>query len=194
MAVTYDGRHLRTYLDGQKIGEKAQRGALGGNGSAPAFFGSSAGKEVFEGAIDEVEVHGVALSDQQVASLAGGSRGESFPLPAGYWRFDGSVDNEIVGEVRLPKNQVVLVGGTLISRMDKYGYFEHAATVSWPHHDISFRNLGWAADDVFGTARSEFGSAHNTRSWQPPKNQRGFGFEKLRAQLAETDPATIIVG
>ena len=104
------------------------------------------------------------------------------------------MDNEIVGEVRLPKNQVVLVGGTLISRMDKYGYFEHAATVSWPHHDISFRNLGWAADDVFGTARSEFGSAHNTRSWQPPKNQRGFGFEKLRAQLDETDPATIIVG
>ena len=194
VAVTYDGRHLRTYLDGQKIGEKAQRGALGGNGSAPAFFGSSAGKEVFEGAIDEVEVHGVALSNQQVASLAGGSRGESFPRPAGYWRFNGSVDNEIVGEVRLPKNQVVLVGGTLISRMDKYGYFEHAATVSWPHHDISFRNLGWAADDVFGTARSEFGSAHNTRSWQPPKNQRGFGFEKLRAQLAETDPATIIVG
>ncbi|MEC9054135.1 MAG: hypothetical protein VX633_02435, partial [Verrucomicrobiota bacterium] len=78
--------------------------------------------------------------------------------------------------------------------MDKHGYLEHAITVNWPGHDISFRNLGWPADDVFGTARSEFGSAHNTRSWQPPKGQTGFGFEKLKGQLAETRPSTIIIG
>lgn len=93
-----------------------------------------------------------------------------------------------------PSNRIALLGGTLVSRMDKYGFFEAAVTVRWPHHDIGFRNLGWPADDVFGTARSEFGSAHNTRSWQPPKGERGFGFEKLKKQLGEAKPSTIIVG
>lgn len=92
------------------------------------------------------------------------------------------------------RNRVVLLGGTMISRMDVHGFFETAITVAWPQHDIGFRNLGWPGDDVFGTARSEFGSAQNTRSWQPPKGQRGFGFEKLKKQLAEARPTTLVVG
>lgn len=134
-------------------------------------------------------------------------RGEALPHGATvWWKVRGYDDKEEAGPWSAPqalkvpaqeddsRNQVVLVGGTLISRMDKHGYLEHAITVNWPGHDISFRNLGWPADDVFGTARSEFGSAHNTRSWQPPKGQTGFGFEKLKGQLAETRPSTIIVG
>ena len=134
-------------------------------------------------------------------------RGEALPHGATvWWKVRGYDDKEEAGPWSAPqalkvpaqeddsRNQVVLVGGTLISRMDKHGYLEHAITVNWPGHDISFRNLGWPADDVFGTARSEFGSAHNTRSWQPPKGQTGFGFEKLKGQLEETRPATIIVG
>jgi len=123
-----------------------------------------------------------------------------------WWKVRGFNEKEEAGpwsesqELKVPdreetgRNQVVLVGGTLVSRMDKHSYLEHAITVNWPGHDISFRNLGWPADDVFGTARSEFGSAHNTRSWQPPKGQTGFGFEKLKGQLAETQPSTIMIG
>jgi len=134
-------------------------------------------------------------------------RGEALSDGAAvWWKVRGFDDKEKAGPwsepqaLKVPdqeeesRNQVVLVGGTLISRMDKHGYLEHAITVNWPGHDISFRNLGWPADDVFGTARSEFGSAHNTRSWQPPKGQTGFGFEKLKGQLAETRPSTIIIG
>ena len=134
-------------------------------------------------------------------------RGEALSDGAAvWWKVRGFDDKEKAGPwsepqaLKVPdqeeesRNQVVLVGGTLISRMDKHGYLEHAITVNWPGHDISFRNLGWPADDVFGTARSEFGSAHNTRSWQPPKGQNGFGFEKLKGQLAETRPSTIIIG
>lgn len=95
---------------------------------------------------------------------------------------------------REARNRVVLLGGTMISRMDNHGFLETAITVAWPQHDISFRNLGWPGDDVFGTARSEFGSAQNTRSWMPPKGQRGFGFEKLKEQLAEAQPTTLVVG
>ena len=123
-----------------------------------------------------------------------------------WWKVRGFGDKDEAGSWSEPQvlevpageetrsNQVVLVGGTLISRMDRHGYLEHAITVNWPQHNISFRNLGWPADDVFGTARSEFGSAHNTRSWQPPKGQTGFGFEKLKGQLVETQPSTIMVG
>ena len=91
-------------------------------------------------------------------------------------------------------NNIVLVGGTLISSMEKYGYLETAITLNWPHHDIRFRNLGWPGDDVVGTARSEFGSAHNTRSWQPPNAKEGFGYEVLMGQVERANPTTLIIG
>ena len=90
-------------------------------------------------------------------------------------------------------NRIVLLGGTLIANMEKYGYFETAITSRWPNHDISFRNLAWPGDDVFGTARSQFGSAHNTKSWQPPEAEEGFGFEVLRKQIASAKPGSILI-
>ncbi len=116
---------------------------------------------------------------------------------AGDWSAPGKIEvpaKEAADVADVPRNRIVLLGGTLISRMEKYGSFETAVTVRWPHHNISVRNLGWPADNVFGTARSEFGSAQNTRSWQPPKGQQGFGFEKLKKQLGDAQPSTVIVG
>ena len=194
IAVTFDQKYLRLYVDGKKIGEKEQPGALGGNGSARAYMGSFGSREHFEGGIDEVEVYTEALTDKQIAGLFSGNVEGSIPVPVGHWKFENSVRNEVTAVKEIVRNRVALVGGTLISRMDKYGYLENALTVHWPQHDISFRNLGWPADDVFGTARSEFGSAHNTRSWQPPKGQSGYGFAKLKSQLAEVQPSAIIVG
>ncbi|SVD78305.1 uncharacterized protein METZ01_LOCUS431159, partial [marine metagenome] len=67
--------------------------------------------------------------------------------------------------VEVKVSRVVLLGGNLIHGMEDHGFFETAVTARWPHHDLTFRNIGWPADDVFGTARGEFGSARNTRSW-----------------------------
>ena len=88
----------------------------------------------------------------------------------------------------------MFVGGSLVHGMEKNAYLEAALTARWPHHDITFRNLGWPADDVFGTARGEFGSAHNTRSWKPPGNEAGFGYSELLKQVREAKPTTLIVG
>ena len=90
-------------------------------------------------------------------------------------------------------NRIILLGDSLISRMEKFGYFETAATMHWPHHDIAFRNLGWPGDDVFGTARAEFKDGRNTRSWEPgPAN--GTGYQILLQQVKDSKPRTIIVG
>ena len=91
-------------------------------------------------------------------------------------------------------SHVVLLGGNLIHGMEDHGFFETAVTARWPQHDITFRNIGWPADDVFGTARGEFGSARNTRSWQPPGAEAGFGFKKMLKHISEAKPATLIVG
>ena len=91
-------------------------------------------------------------------------------------------------------SHVVLLGGNLIHGMEDHGFFETAVTARWPQHDITFRNIGWPADDVFGTARGEFGSARNTRSWQPPGAEAGFGFKKMLKHISEAKPDTLIVG
>lgn len=89
---------------------------------------------------------------------------------------------------------IAFLGGTLISRMDKYGILETALTARWPDQPLRFRNLGWPADDVFGTARSEFGSAHNTKSWKPPDPEEGYGFEVIQEHIGMTNPDVVILG
>jgi lysophospholipase L1-like esterase len=51
-------------------------------------------------------------------------------------------------------DRVILIGGTLIEREQRYGYWEALLTARYP--GIKFRNLGWSGDDVFGTARRAF--------------------------------------
>src|SRR5262245_14452950 len=45
---------------------------------------------------------------------------------------------------------VVLIGSTLIEREQRYGYWETALTVRHPDKNITFRNLGWSGDTVWG--------------------------------------------
>ena len=91
-------------------------------------------------------------------------------------------------------NRIGLIGGRMVADMAKYGYFETALTALWTHQDITFRNLGWPADDVFGTARSEFGSGLNTKSWKPPASaDQGFGYETLLGQVNDAKPTTLFV-
>jgi len=54
-------------------------------------------------------------------------------------------------------DRVVLLGNTLIEREQRYGYWETALTALHPNKDITFRNLGWSGDTVWGEARARFG-------------------------------------
>ncbi|MFO0879275.1 MAG: SGNH/GDSL hydrolase family protein [Gemmataceae bacterium] len=55
-------------------------------------------------------------------------------------------------------DRVVFVGNTLIEREQQHGYWELALTARFPGKKITFRNLGWSGDTVFGEARAGFGS------------------------------------
>lgn len=97
-------------------------------------------------------------------------------------------------------NRIVLVGGSLISGMENHPFFEYSMVRLFSKEPISVRNIGWPADDVFGLARSQFGSGQNARSiWKPPvaeegEEEDGFGFEMLKKNIDETAPTTLIIG
>lgn len=76
-------------------------------------------------------------------------------------------------------DRVVLVGNTFIERAQTYGHLQTWFTARWPDRQVSFRNLGWSGDTVYGDARSYFG---------PPEE----GFERLQSLLAELTPTVII--
>ncbi len=59
-------------------------------------------------------------------------------------------------------DRVVWLGGTFVERAQQYGYMELALTTRWPDRNVTFRNLGWSADDVFGESRKYYGSYRST--------------------------------
>jgi lysophospholipase L1-like esterase len=78
-------------------------------------------------------------------------------------------------------DRVVLVGNTLIERDQSYGHLETLLTASYPDRTLTFRNLGWSGDTVWGEARAGFGSAED-------------GFRHLREHLLTLKPTVVIVG
>ena len=76
-------------------------------------------------------------------------------------------------------DRVVLLGGGFIERDGQYGYLEAAMSAQWPGKRVTYRNLGWSGDTVFGTARSYFG---------PPQE----GFDRLRAHLELVKPTVVV--
>jgi lysophospholipase L1-like esterase len=77
-------------------------------------------------------------------------------------------------------DRVVLVGNTLIEREQRSGYWEAALTARFPSRNITFRNLGWSGDTVFGIARASF---------DPPP----VGFNRLRDGVLSLKPTVLIV-
>jgi lysophospholipase L1-like esterase len=78
-------------------------------------------------------------------------------------------------------DRVVLVGSTLIEREQRYGYWETALTRRYPDKSITFRNLGWSGDTVFGDARAGFGSTAD-------------GFRHLKEHVLALKPTVLIIG
>jgi lysophospholipase L1-like esterase len=78
-------------------------------------------------------------------------------------------------------DRVVLVGSTLIEREQRYGYWETALTGYYADRNITFRNLGWSGDTVWGEARASF---------DPPKE----GYRRLVQQTLSLKPTVIVLG
>lgn len=75
-------------------------------------------------------------------------------------------------------DRVVFLGGTFIERMQNYGHVEAeiAARVS----GVTFRNLGWSGDNVWGESRAVFGTIPQ-------------GFQRLQRDMTLAQPSVILV-
>jgi hypothetical protein len=69
IALTYDGAHMRLYVDGELVATKAQAtGPPGATGALAIGCNPNFPSEVFEGRIDEPQLYGRALSAGEVAA------------------------------------------------------------------------------------------------------------------------------
>src|SRR6266850_1840411 len=80
-------------------------------------------------------------------------------------------------------DRVVLIGDTFIEREGAYGYIERRLTSQFPGRNVQFRNLGWSGDTPQGSARASF-------DFDKP----GKGFEKLKEEVAASQPSVVILG
>ena len=78
-------------------------------------------------------------------------------------------------------DEVVFVGNTFIERDQAYGYLETMLTARWPDRSITFRNLGWSGDTVWGEARAGFDRPED-------------GFRRLLQSVSEQRPTVIVLG
>lgn len=78
-------------------------------------------------------------------------------------------------------DRVVLVGNTLIERDQRYGYLETRLVSRHPDCNLTFRNLGWSGDTVFGHARAGFDTQIE-------------GYQRLKDHVLALDPTVIVVG
>ena len=90
-------------------------------------------------------------------------------------------DLEPKGEFELHDgDRVILVGNTFAERAARYGHLEAALLSRWPKRTITFRNLGWSGDNVFGEARVAYGKTES-------------GSSLLRRQIASAKPTVIFL-
>ena len=84
-------------------------------------------------------------------------------------------------------DRVAFLGGTVFDRDRLYGELETALTAHFRGREITFRNLGWDGDTVFGHARTGgrrgavFGDVDE-------------GFEKLKQHVDRIDPTVLFLG
>ncbi|RDB02719.1 SGNH/GDSL hydrolase family protein [Runella aurantiaca] len=77
-------------------------------------------------------------------------------------------------------DRVVFLGNSMFENEFQYGYLELALTTRWPGHNVTFRNLGWTGDNVWGEARSTFTN--------PPTP-----YEHLMQQITKAQPTVVFV-
>ena len=78
-------------------------------------------------------------------------------------------------------DRVVLLGNALIEAAQEHGYVELALTTRWPERSVTFRNIGWAGDTVYGEARGHYTN--------PPGP-----YEHLIDQVTAARPTVLFIG
>lgn len=76
--------------------------------------------------------------------------------------------------------RVVFLGNSLFENEFQYGYLELALTTRWSNRNVTFRNLGWTGDNVWGEARSTFTN--------PPTP-----YQHLMQQITKAEPTLVFV-
>jgi lysophospholipase L1-like esterase len=77
-------------------------------------------------------------------------------------------------------DRILFLGNSLMENDLLYGYLELALTTRWPDRNVTFRNIGWSGDTVFGDARSYFTN--------PPTP-----YELLMKQITDARPTVVFV-
>lgn len=78
------------------------------------------------------------------------------------------------------EDRVVFLGNSLFENENYHNYLEYALTTRWPERSITFRNIGWTGDNVFGEARSYITN--------PPTP-----YELLIKQLTDAKPTVVFI-
>ncbi len=113
VAATYDGRFMRVYLDGQLVGELERPGTLRAGGTVQPFLASLAGRENFQGRLDELAIFDQALDEATLRAL---------------WR---AGITELLGQDP--------VGSWVVTHYQKQASF--AATIAWVTEQVSRQGL-----------------------------------------------------
>jgi len=77
-------------------------------------------------------------------------------------------------------DRVVFLGNTFLEREGRYGILETLLTARYPDLKLTFRNLGWSGDTVWGEARAYFGKPED-------------GYKHMQELLVELKPTMIFV-
>lgn len=77
-------------------------------------------------------------------------------------------------------DRVVFLGATLLEREQDDGYLETLLTARFADKNLTFRNLAWSGDTVWGDSRAGFDTAKE-------------GFERLVKQVGDAKPSVIVL-
>jgi hypothetical protein len=77
-------------------------------------------------------------------------------------------------------DRVVLLGGTFIERMQVDNHLEALLTLSHAERNLTFRNLGWSGDTVWGESRALFGTQAD-------------GFKRLIQDVRQVEPTVLMI-
>ncbi|MCA9112266.1 MAG: hypothetical protein KDA52_20090 [Planctomycetaceae bacterium] len=76
-------------------------------------------------------------------------------------------------------DRVVLLGGTIIEREQRFGHWETLLTIAHADKHITFRNLGWSGDTVWGESRGMF--------------EPHLGYQRLIEEVTAANPTVVLV-